>query len=62
MGAGPESVCPQLGSAPPSMSASATDPGPHAPRFSGASVMGDGGVVLILDPGELMQLAVQEAL
>jgi two-component system chemotaxis sensor kinase CheA len=32
------------------------------PGISGASVMGDGGVVLILDPGELMQLAVQEAL
>jgi two-component system chemotaxis sensor kinase CheA len=32
------------------------------PGISGASVMGDGGVVLILDPAELMALAVQEAL
>jgi len=32
------------------------------PGISGASVMGDGGVVLILDPSELMALAVQEAL
>jgi len=32
------------------------------PGISGASVMGDGGVVLILDPAELMTLAVQEAL
>jgi two-component system chemotaxis sensor kinase CheA len=32
------------------------------PGISGASVMGDGGVVLILDPAELMSLAVQEAL
>ncbi|HEX4845461.1 MAG TPA: chemotaxis protein CheA, partial [Geothrix sp.] len=31
------------------------------PGISGASIMGDGGVVLILDPAELMQLAVQEA-
>jgi two-component system chemotaxis sensor kinase CheA len=31
------------------------------PGISGASVMGDGGVVLILDPAELLQLAVQEA-
>jgi two-component system, chemotaxis family, sensor kinase CheA len=32
------------------------------PGISGASIMGDGGVVLILDPAELMSLAVQEAL
>ena len=32
------------------------------PGISGASIMGDGGVVLILDPAELMTLAVQEAL
>lgn len=32
------------------------------PGISGASIMGDGGVVLILDPAELMALAVQEAL
>lgn len=32
------------------------------PGISGASVMGDGGVVLILDPAELLALAVQEAL
>ncbi len=32
------------------------------PGISGASVMGDGGIVLILDPAELMTLAVQEAL
>ncbi|MCE1229524.1 MAG: chemotaxis protein CheA [Firmicutes bacterium] len=31
------------------------------PGISGASVMGDGGVVLILDPAELMSLTVQEA-
>ena len=31
------------------------------PGISGASIMGDGGVVLILDPAELLQLAVQEA-
>jgi two-component system chemotaxis sensor kinase CheA len=31
------------------------------PGLSGASIMGDGGVVLILDPAELLQLAVQEA-
>ncbi len=31
------------------------------PGISGASIMGDGGVVLILDPSELLQLAVQEA-
>jgi len=30
------------------------------PGISGASIMGDGGVVLILDPAELLQLAVQE--
>ena len=32
------------------------------PGISGASIMGDGGVVLILDPAELLMLAVQEAL
>ena len=32
------------------------------PGISGASIMGDGGVVLILDPLELITLAVQEAL
>ena len=32
------------------------------PGISGASIMGDGGVVLILDPAELLHLAVQEAL
>ncbi len=32
------------------------------PGISGASIMGDGGVVLILDPAELMTLAVEEAL
>lgn len=32
------------------------------PGISGASILGDGGVVLILDPAELMSLAVQEAL
>ncbi|MBP1627228.1 MAG: cheA [Holophagaceae bacterium] len=32
------------------------------PGISGASVMGDGGVVLILDPAELMTLAIEEAL
>ena len=32
------------------------------PGISGASIMGDGGVVLILDPAELLQLAVQEAM
>jgi two-component system chemotaxis sensor kinase CheA len=32
------------------------------PGISGASIMGDGGVVLILDPLELISLAVQEAL
>ena len=32
------------------------------PGISGASILGDGGVVLILDPAELMTLAVQEAL
>jgi two-component system chemotaxis sensor kinase CheA len=32
------------------------------PGISGASIMGDGGVVLILDPAELMALAVQEGL
>nr|WP_320133046.1 chemotaxis protein CheA [uncultured Holophaga sp.] len=32
------------------------------PGISGASVMGDGGVVLILDPAELMSLAIEEAL
>ncbi len=31
------------------------------PGLSGASIMGDGGVVLILDPAELLHLAVQEA-
>jgi len=31
------------------------------PGISGASIMGDGGVVLILDPAELISLAVQEA-
>lgn len=31
------------------------------PGISGASIMGDGGVVLILDPAELLQLAVREA-
>ncbi len=31
------------------------------PGISGASILGDGGVVLILDPLELLQLAVQEA-
>ena len=31
------------------------------PGISGASIMGDGGVVLILDPAELLQLAVLEA-
>jgi two-component system chemotaxis sensor kinase CheA len=31
------------------------------PGISGASILGDGGVVLILDPIELLQLAVQEA-
>lgn len=31
------------------------------PGISGASIMGDGGVVLILDPAELLHLAVQEA-
>jgi two-component system chemotaxis sensor kinase CheA len=31
------------------------------PGISGASIMGDGGVVLILDPAELLMLAVQEA-
>ncbi len=31
------------------------------PGISGASIMGDGGVVLILDPTELMHLAVAEA-
>lgn len=31
------------------------------PGISGASIMGDGGVVLILDPAELLQLAIQEA-
>lgn len=31
------------------------------PGISGASIMGDGGVVLILDPAELLQLAVQES-
>ena len=33
----------------------------NLPGISGASIMGDGGVVLILDPAELLQLAVQEA-
>ena len=32
----------------------------NLPGISGASIMGDGGVVLILDPAELLQLAVQE--
>ncbi len=32
------------------------------PGISGASIMGDGGVVLILDPAELLMLAVQEGL
>jgi two-component system, chemotaxis family, sensor kinase CheA len=32
------------------------------PGISGASIMGDGGVVLILDPAELMLLAVEEGL
>lgn len=32
------------------------------PGISGASVMGDGGVVLILDPAELMTLAIEEGL
>ena len=32
------------------------------PGISGASIMGDGGVVLILDPNELMHLAVVESL
>lgn len=31
------------------------------PGISGASIMGDGGVVLILDPADLLMLAVQEA-
>jgi two-component system chemotaxis sensor kinase CheA len=31
------------------------------PGISGASILGDGGVVLILDPAELITLAVQEA-
>lgn len=31
------------------------------PGISGASIMGDGGVVLILDPAELLQLAIREA-
>jgi two-component system chemotaxis sensor kinase CheA len=31
------------------------------PGISGASILGDGGVVLILDPLELLQLAVQES-
>ena len=31
------------------------------PGISGASVMGDGGVVLILDPSELMSLATEAA-
>jgi len=31
------------------------------PGISGASIMGDGGVVLILDPAELITLAVQVA-
>jgi len=30
------------------------------PGISGASIMGDGAVVLILDPAELISLAVQE--
>jgi two-component system chemotaxis sensor kinase CheA len=32
------------------------------PGISGASILGDGGVVLILDPAELLQLAVEETL
>jgi two-component system, chemotaxis family, sensor kinase CheA len=32
------------------------------PGISGASILGDGGVVLILDPAELLMLAVEEAL
>jgi len=32
------------------------------PGISGASILGDGGVVLILDPAELMMLAIEEAL
>ena len=32
------------------------------PGISGASILGDGGVVLILDPAELLLLAIQEAL
>jgi two-component system chemotaxis sensor kinase CheA len=32
------------------------------PGISGASILGDGGVVLILDPAELLLLAVEEAL
>jgi two-component system chemotaxis sensor kinase CheA len=32
------------------------------PGISGASIMGDGGVVLILDPAELLMLAIQESL
>ena len=32
------------------------------PGISGASILGDGGVVLILDPAELLMLAIQEAL
>jgi two-component system chemotaxis sensor kinase CheA len=32
------------------------------PGISGASILGDGGVVIILDPAELIQLAIEEAL
>jgi len=32
------------------------------PGISGASILGDGGVVLILDPAELLMLAIEEAL
>jgi len=32
------------------------------PGISGASILGDGGVVLILDPAELIMLAIEEAL
>jgi two-component system chemotaxis sensor kinase CheA len=34
----------------------------NLPGISGASILGDGGVVLILDPAELLMLAVEEAL
>jgi two-component system chemotaxis sensor kinase CheA len=32
----------------------------NLPGISGASIMGDGGVVLILDPSELLTLATEE--